>query len=69
VFRINLFSSEILPIWLEAIRVEMGGGRGESSMANLSILEEINFWASEVTRLRRLKEQVTCARVKKCLDG
>jgi hypothetical protein len=67
--KLNFFSLEILPIWLDAIRVEMGGGRGEASLANLSIIEEINFWASEVTRLRRLKEQVTCARVKKCLDG
>ena len=47
-----------------------GGGQGEAgSLANLSILQEISFWATEVTRLKRLKEQVTCPRVKKCLDG
>jgi len=61
--------AEILPIWLEAIRLEMGVSPGEASLTSLSILEEINFWAAEVTRLQRLKEQVTCARVKACLQG
>jgi hypothetical protein len=48
----------------------MGGGQGEAtSLATLSILQEISYWATEVTRLQRLKEQVTCTRVKNCLDG
>jgi len=47
----------------------MGGGESEASLASLSILQEIAYWASEVNRLRRLKEQVSCIKVKKCLDG
>jgi hypothetical protein len=47
----------------------MGGGQSEAVLATLSILQEIAFWASEVTRLRRLKDQVSCPKVKKCLDG
>jgi hypothetical protein len=47
----------------------MGGGERESSLASLSILQEIAHWASEVTRLKRLRDQVTCPKVNKCLEG
>ena len=60
--------SEILPIWVEEITNQFDSRPTASRTASLGILEEINFWRNEASKLFRIKEEVASDKIGKAIN-
>ena len=60
--------SEILPIWVEEITSQFDSRPSTSRTASLAILEEINFWRNEASKLYRIREEVGSDKIGKAIN-